>query len=267
MQPPVTGEEKSISAGVSSLVQGVQQRFKSFLSRSKVDSQVAAKQKQPSSAQECTYVAFQPKDSSWARCSWKISKADHQRASKLKATSLCLRLVDLCNPADALISAHAIKEIVVDLQANEWLLPVPMDDREYLLELGYHLPKGGWLSLAFSDPVHVPKAVLTEVTSESSAFRPLSREEENENNSQASPSHVFDTGIHEQIYQRAVITKSTSRIGSESFQERERSDLNRNSRLNDSGAGSYSSAQQESLRSRRDDQLKDPENPSDSDWF
>ena len=267
MQPPVTGEEKSISAGVSSLVQGVQQRFKSFLSRSKVDSQVAAKQKQPSSAQECTYVAFQPKDSSWARCSWKISKADHQRASKLKATSLCLRLVDLCNSADALISAHAIKEIVVDLQANEWLLPVPMDDREYLLELGYHLPKGGWLSLAFSDPVHVPKAVLTELTSESSAFRPLSREDVSENISQASPSHVFDTGIHEQIYQRAVITKSTSRIGSESFQERERSDRNRNSRLNDSGAGSYSSAQQESLRGRRDNQLKDPENPSDSDWF
>jgi hypothetical protein len=266
MQPPVTGEEKSISAGVSSLVQGVQQRFKSFLSRSKVDTQVAAKQKQPNSAQEFTYVAFQPKDSSWARCIWKISKADQQRASNLKATCLCLRVVDLCNSADALISAHAIKEIVVDLQANEWFLPVPMDDREYLLELGYHLPKGGWFSLAFSDPVHVPKCVPTEINPIPSFSTP-SREEVAQTLSNKKALPVTEADIYEQIYQQAVTTNSTPRVGSESFQEHVHSDHNRNSRVNDSGAGSFSTFDQESLRSPREARQNDPDNQPDSDWF
>ena len=276
---PVTGQEKSTNKGVSSLVQGIQQRFQAFVTKPKGASKATpqASAKQPSRTedmvQDFSHVSLQPKDSKWACCSWSISKADQQRAKKLKAKALCLRLVDLYSHADALISRHAIKEILVDSEANEWFLPVPMGGREYLLELGYQLPKGGWLSLAFSEPVYVPQSDPSERSSDrsyssfrqvqdfaSQAFSPTS--------SVAEVADFGDDGMHEQMYQRAISNHPNPSfgIGSETLQGDGRSDRTR--RLsNDSGSGLLDSGRGQFLRRRREAKQNDPDNQPDSDWF
>jgi len=273
----VTGQEKSTNKGVSSLVQGIQQRFQAFVTKPKGASKASpqASAKQPSRTEErvqdFSHVSLQPKDSKWARCSWSISKADQQRAKKSKATALCLRLVDLYSHADALISTHAIKEILVDSKANEWFLPVPMGGRDYLLELGYQLPKGGWLSLAFSEPVHVPQTSPSERSSDTSysSFRQeqdFASQPFSPTSSVAEVVDFGDDGMHEKMYQRAISNNPSFGIGSETFQEDGRTDRSR--RLsNDSGSGLLDRARGQFLRRRREAQQNDPDQASDSDWF
>lgn len=272
----MTGQEKSTNKGVSSLVQGIQQRFQAFVTKPKGSSKSSpeAFEKQPSSnedrVQDSSYVSLHPKDSKWARCSWSISKADQQRAKKSKAKALCLRLVDLYSHTDALISRHAIKEILVDSEANEWFLPVPMGGRDYLLELGYQLPKGGWLSLAFSEPVYVPQSDPSEQSSDSSSSS--LRQEQNVasqpfslTSSVAEVADFGDDGMHEQMYQRAISNNPSFGIGSETLQGDGRSDRSRRF-SNDSGSGWLDSGRGQFLR-RRKSQQNDPDNASDSDWF
>ncbi len=273
----MTGQEKSTNKGVSSLVQGIQQRFQAFVTKPRGSSKATpqATAKQPSRTedrvQDSSYVSLQPKDSKWARCSWSISKADQQRAKKTKAKALCLRLVDLYSHADALISRHAIKEILVDSKAHEWFLPVPMGGREYLLELGYQLPKGGWLSLAFSEPVYVPQSDPSEQSSDRS-YSSFHQEQDvaaqpfSPTSSVAEVADFGDDGMHEQMYQRAISNNPSFGIGSETLQGDGRSDRSRRLR-NDSGSGWLDSGRGQFLRRRRESQQNDPDNASDSDWF
>ena len=273
----MTGQEKSNNKGVSSLVQGIQQRFQAFVTKPRGASKDTpqASTKQPSRTedrvQDYSHVSLQPKDSKWARCSWSISKADQQRAKKSKAKALCLRLVDLYSHADALISRHAIKEILVDSEAHEWFLPVPMGGRDYLLELGYQLPKGGWLSLAFSEPVYVPQSDPSEQSSDRSysSFRQeqdFASQPFSPTSSVAEVADFGDDGMHEQMYQRAISNNPSFGIGSETLQGDGRSDRSR--RLsNDSGSGWLDSGRGQFLRRRRESQQNDPDNASDSDWF
>ena len=51
---------------------------------------------------------------------------------------------------------HARQEVVVDAHNSEWYLALPLCDRDYRVELGYRLPSGGWLHLAFSSVARMP---------------------------------------------------------------------------------------------------------------
>ncbi|MDT9297366.1 MAG: DUF4912 domain-containing protein, partial [Arthrospira platensis PCC 7345] len=39
---------------------------------------------------------------------------------------------------------------------QEWYIPVPMSDRDYIVEIGYVTDSGHWLVLARSESVHIP---------------------------------------------------------------------------------------------------------------
>ena len=209
--------------------------------------QAEAVQARPSHSQpaqdQATQVVFLPRDPQWAYCFWSISQADQARASAAGAVGLCLRLADVTGLGSQQSHPHALQELVVDAQATEWFLPVPLDGRDYRVELGYRLNGGGWLSLAFSAVAQVPR--LSPSTVIADAFVPFSLEEP-----PAPPQFepVVSGGVqHEQLYQRATGGEPRRwRVGSEAFHELAPGSGVDQAELTDSGAGLWASGRSES---------------------
>ena len=189
-----------------------------------------------------THVVFLPRDPQWAYCFWTINPADRERALAAGATSLCLRVADVTGLRADQSHPHALQELVVDSHATEWFLPVPVDGRDYRVELGYRLRGGGWYSLAFSAVAQVPAQEPSQRVAD--AFVPFSLEQPL---SFAPPERPSGGGVqHEQVYQIATATGSRSRrVGSEVLHE---SDLDASQRgaLHDSGVGLWASGRSES---------------------
>ena len=163
-----------------------------------------------------THVVFLPRDPQWAYCFWSISADDQQRARKAGATSLCLRVADVTGLGFDQAHPHALQELVVDSGASEWFLPVPVDGRDYRVELGYRLKGGGWFSLAFSAVAHVPALEPSQRIAD--AFVPFTLDGPP---APASGPVVGGGGVqHEQLYQIATARPARSRrVGSELLHE------------------------------------------------
>ena len=188
-----------------------------------------------------THVVFLPRDPQWAYCFWAISDLDRQKARDAGATSLCLRVADVTGLGADQSHPHALQEMVVDNHASEWFLPVPVDGRDYRVELGFRLRNGGWYSLAFSAVAQVPALEPSQRVAD--AFVPFSLDQPLP--PAASPEVTFGGGVaHEQIYQIATAAGTRSRrVGSEVLHEL---DASQQGLLNDSGAGMWASGRSES---------------------
>ena len=186
-----------------------------------------------------TEVVFLPRDPQWAYCFWSIAPADRERAAAAGAGSLCLRIADVTGLASVQIHPHALQELVVDNNANEWFLPVPLAGRDYRVELGYRLPGGGWFSLAFSAVARIPE--LEPSLTVADAFVPFSLESPVMAAPQASPGGGVQ---HERLYQMATVASPRlRRVGSEALHEE---DFGLERSLTDSGAGVWASGRSES---------------------
>ncbi|MFM2174230.1 MAG: hypothetical protein RLZZ54_2157 [Cyanobacteriota bacterium] len=187
-----------------------------------------------------TQVVFLPRDPQWAYCFWTISDDDRTKARLAGATSLCLRVADVTGLGADQSYPHAMQELVVDNHASEWFLPVPVDGRDYRVELGFRLRNGGWYSLAFSAVAQVPALEPSQRVAD--AFIPFSLDQP----LQIGAAEVSSSGgvQHEQVYQIATAASVRSRrVGSELLHEFEG---DRSSGLNDSGAGLWASGRSES---------------------
>ena len=189
-----------------------------------------------------THVVFLPRDPQWAYCFWTIHPADRERALAAGATSLCLRVADVTGLGGEQSHPHALQELVVDSHASEWFLPVPVDGRDYRVELGYRLRGGGWYSLAFSAVAQVPAQEPSQRVAD--AFVPFSLEQPL---SFAPPEVPSGGGVqHEQVYQMATATGTRSRrVGSEVLHESNLEAAQRGA-LHDSGVGLWASGRSES---------------------
>jgi hypothetical protein len=187
-----------------------------------------------------THVVFLPRDPQWAYCFWAISDRDRQKARDAGATSLCLRVADVTGLGADQSHPHALQELVVDNHASEWFLPVPVDGRDYRVELGFRLRNGGWYSLAFSAVAQVPALEPSQRVAD--AFVPFSLDQPLPT---AAPEVSFGGGVtHEQIYQIATAAGTrTRRVGSEVLHELEGA---QQGLINDSGAGVWASGRSES---------------------
>jgi hypothetical protein len=188
-----------------------------------------------------THVVFLPRDPQWAYCFWAISDHDRQKAREAGATSLCLRVADVTGLGADQSHPHALQELVVDNHASEWFLPVPVDGRDYRVELGFRLRNGGWYSLAFSAVAQVPALEPSQRVAD--AFVPFSLDQPLPS---GAPEVSFGGGVaHEQIYQIATAAAATRsrRVGSEILHE---VDASQRGLLNDSGAGVWASGRNES---------------------
>jgi len=82
-------------------------------------------------AEAPSQVTFLPRDPQWAYVFWTISSADRQRAADAGVQQLCLRVADVTGLPLGAAHPHTLQELVVQANASEWYLPVPLCDREY----------------------------------------------------------------------------------------------------------------------------------------
>ena len=200
----------------------------------------AAPSAPPAAEPSTTHVVFLPRDPQWAYCFWSISSADQQGARKAGATSLCLRVADVTGLGFDQSHPHALQELVVNAGASEWYLPMPVDGRDYRVELGYRLRNGGWFSLAFSSVAHVPALEPSQRVAD--AFVPFSLE------GPVGPASepVGGGGVqHEQLYQISTARPARSRrVGSELLHEYDAEGAG--GLFGDSGVGVWASGRSES---------------------
>ena len=191
-----------------------------------------------------TRVVFLPRDPQWAYVFWDIAEADRTAAQAAGAGQLCLRVADVTGLAGGSSHPHTLQEVVVDAQATEWYLPVPLSDRDYRVELGFRKsgPAGGWISLAFSSVARVPSLHPSEQILDQ--FTPFSLD--------AAPSALpaptiepADAGLHERLYQTATARWRRLGRGSEAFHEHEDAGLS-DSAFSASGVGLWASGRNES---------------------
>ena len=146
---------------------------------------------------------------------WQIGARDLQRALARGAKDLCLRVADVTGLIGGAAHPHTLQEIVVESNATEWYLPVPVCDRDDRVELGYRTDdSGGWISLACSSVARIPGIHPSEgILARHEPFTmaggaPVP---------QGSVGRSAGDGLHERLYRRGASPWSGLRKGSEAF--------------------------------------------------
>ncbi len=116
-------------------------------------------------------IVLLPRDPQWAYTYWDIPNEHKEELRRQGGQQLALRIYDVTDinlehqsphsiqeyPADELArDPHSIQEYPADELAREWYLPVPVSDRDYMIDIGYRAADGRWLVLARSARVHIP---------------------------------------------------------------------------------------------------------------
>ncbi len=101
-------------------------------------------------------IVIMPRDPQWAYTYWDVPNEHKQALRQQGGQVLALRLYDVTDTNLGAQAPHSVQEYPCDELAREWYLPIPVSDRDYLLEIGYRCADGRWLILASSAPVRVP---------------------------------------------------------------------------------------------------------------
>jgi hypothetical protein len=101
-------------------------------------------------------IVLMPRDPQWAYAYWDISNEHKENARRQGGQQLALRIYDVTDINLESQNAHNLQEYPCDELAREWYLPIPVSDRDYIIDIGYRCADGRWLTLARSARVHVP---------------------------------------------------------------------------------------------------------------
>ncbi len=101
-------------------------------------------------------IVLMPRDPQWAYTYWDIPNEHKEDLRRQGGQQLALRLYDVTDISLEYQSPHSIQEYPSDELAREWYLPIPVSDRDYVVDIGYRCADGRWLVLARSAPVRVP---------------------------------------------------------------------------------------------------------------
>ncbi|MDJ0554428.1 MAG: DUF4912 domain-containing protein [Microcoleaceae cyanobacterium MO_207.B10] len=101
-------------------------------------------------------IVLIPRDPEWAYAYWDIPNEEKEKLILQGGSQLALRLYDVTNINLNQQPPHSVEEFECDHIARDWYLPIPMSDRDYIVEIGYLTASGVWLLLARSAPVRVP---------------------------------------------------------------------------------------------------------------
>jgi uncharacterized protein len=101
-------------------------------------------------------IVLMPRDPQWAYAYWDIPNAKKQELRQQGGIRLALRFYDVTNIDLNFQRPHSLQQYECDELAREWYLPVPVSDRDYVIEIGYITADGRWLLLAQSEPMRVP---------------------------------------------------------------------------------------------------------------
>ncbi|MEO1374375.1 MAG: DUF4912 domain-containing protein [Cyanobacteria bacterium J06635_10] len=101
-------------------------------------------------------IVLMPRDPQWAYAYWDISNEHKEDLRRQGGQQLALRIYDVTDISLDNQSAHSLQEYPCDELAREWYLPIPVSDRDYVIDIGYRCADGRWLVLARSATVHIP---------------------------------------------------------------------------------------------------------------
>jgi hypothetical protein len=101
-------------------------------------------------------IVLMPRDPQWAYAYWDIPNDHKEELRRQGGQQLALRLYDVTDVSLEYQSPHSVQEYLCDELAREWYLPIPVSDRDYVIDIGYRCADGRWLVLGRSAPVRVP---------------------------------------------------------------------------------------------------------------
>ncbi|NDJ16770.1 DUF4912 domain-containing protein [Myxacorys almedinensis] len=101
-------------------------------------------------------IVLMPRDPQWAYTYWDIPNEHKEDFRRQGGQMLAVRLYDVTDINLEFQSPHNVQEYPCDEMAREWYLPIPVSDRNYMIEIGYRCADGRWLVLARSAEVRVP---------------------------------------------------------------------------------------------------------------
>ena len=107
-------------------------------------------------------IVILPRDPQWSYAYWDIPNSAKEELRHQGGQQLALRLYDVTDINLNDQSPHSIQEYLCDELAREWYLPIPVSDRDYVLDIGYRCFDGRWLILARSASVHIPPVYPSE---------------------------------------------------------------------------------------------------------
>ncbi|MGL5805539.1 MAG: DUF4912 domain-containing protein, partial [Xenococcaceae cyanobacterium] len=101
-------------------------------------------------------IVLMPRDPQWSYAYWDIPNDRKEDLRRQGGQQIALRLYDVTDINLDYQTPHNVQEYLCDELAREWYFPIPVSDRDYVLEIGYRCADGRWLVLARSVPVRVP---------------------------------------------------------------------------------------------------------------
>jgi uncharacterized protein len=101
-------------------------------------------------------IVLLPRDPQWAYTYWDIPNDHKEELRRQGGQQLALRIYDVTDINTEYQSPHSLQEYPADELAREWYIPVPVSDRDYVIDIGYRAVDGRWLILARSARVHIP---------------------------------------------------------------------------------------------------------------
>ncbi len=101
-------------------------------------------------------IMLLPRDPQWAYAYWDVPNEHKEQLRASGGQQLLLRLCDVTAIVFDGSNAHTMIEFPCDEMAREWYVPIPVSDRDFVVEIGYKTASGGWLLLACSAVVRIP---------------------------------------------------------------------------------------------------------------
>lgn len=101
-------------------------------------------------------IVLMPRDPQWAYAYWDIPNDHKEELRRQGGQQLALRLYDITDISLSYQSPHSVQEYLCDEMAREWYMPIPVSDRDYVIDIGYRCADGRWLVLGRSEPVRIP---------------------------------------------------------------------------------------------------------------
>lgn len=101
-------------------------------------------------------IVLMPRDPQWAYTYWDVPNDHKEELRRQGGQQLSLRLYDVTDIDITQSSPHSVQEYLCDEMAREWYLPIPVSDRNYIIDIGYRCADGRYLVLARSAAVRIP---------------------------------------------------------------------------------------------------------------
>lgn len=97
-----------------------------------------------------------PRDPNWAYTYWDVPNQEKAALRQQGGSRLALRFYDVTGINLDQQRPHSLQQYDCDELSRDWYLPVPVSDRDYIVEIGYLTHDGRWLMLARSNPARIP---------------------------------------------------------------------------------------------------------------